>query len=112
MRLCGIHFGVAIEEWSYPCRKVAQCLCFLEGQFLLMGIGCTKPCWKVSAGKIDEQGWRGRKYHVRRRQVRSFGGLEASINERISGGKEVNCGKDMIDFGIPVAFFWMVQDYA
>jgi len=44
--------------------------------------------------------------------VRSFGGLEARINERISGGKEVNCGKDMIDFGIPVAFFWMVQDYA
>jgi hypothetical protein len=29
-------------------------------------------------------------YHVRRRQVRSFGGHDARINDRISGGKETN----------------------
>ena len=99
MRLYDIHFDVAIEEKSYPWRKEAQYLCSPERRFLLMGTECVKPCWKVSVGKIDEQWWRGRKYHVRRRQVRSFGGHEVRINERISGGKEVNCGKDMIDFG-------------
>lgn len=33
--------------------------------------------------------------HVRRRQVRSFGGQDSRINPRISGGKEVKRGKYM-----------------
>jgi len=48
----------------------------------------------VNKQTMEEKGEK-RKYHVRRRQVRSFGGHDSRINDRISGGKEVKRGKYM-----------------